>query len=103
MQEQRFVELVDGEWRVGVELAVALFPGGARCTHECAGTVEFGDQAVNRLGQLRTSSSSTFASGSSVRTSKMEIMGSRRMNAKNRNRNRPMVPMYVAQSQRVAW
>src|SRR3954447_11780575 len=30
-------------------------------------------------------------------------MGSNRINRKKRNRNSPMVPTYVAQSQRVAW
>src|SRR5208282_1700783 len=43
----------------------------------------------------------TLACGSSVRTSKMEIMGNRRINRKNRNVNKPMVPAKVNQSQRV--
>src|SRR5262245_34806005 len=36
-----------------------------------------------------------------VRISKMEIMGRKRMNRKSSDRNSPIVPRYVAQSQRV--
>ena len=46
-------------------------------------------------------SSSTFASGSSVRISKIEIIGRKRMNRNSSVRNRPIVPMNVDQSQNV--
>ena len=42
-----------------------------------------------------------FASGTIVRISKIEIIGSTRMNRKNSVRNSPIVPKNVIQSQRV--
>src|ERR1035438_2962022 len=101
VQVQRVGEAVDGEWRERVELAVPLLarrPGGL---DQRGGVVEFGHQTVDALGHPR--SSLTLACGSKVRTSKMEIMGNKRINRKNRNRNKPMVPAKVNTSQRVAW
>ena len=92
VQMERIGQLLDGERRVGIQLAIAFFACGARGRHQGGGSFELGHQSVDRLDQLSTSSS-TLAAGSSVRTSKMEIIGRRRMKRKNRNRNRPMVPM----------
>src|ERR1019366_8648974 len=91
VQVERIGQLLDGERRVGIQLAIAFFAGRARGLHQRGGIVELGHQSVDRLDKF-SPSSSTLAEGSSVRTSKMEIIGSRRMKRKNRNRNRPMVP-----------
>src|ERR1019366_3602255 len=87
-------QLFDGEGRIGVEFPVALFarrPGGA---DQRGGVVEFGHHAVDRLIHPRESSL-ILACGKRVRTSKIEIIGRRRMNSINRTRNSPMVPRYV--------
>src|ERR1035437_3873245 len=100
VQVQSVAQLFDGEGRIGVEFPVALFarrPGGV---DQRGGVVEFGHHAVDGLSHPRESSL-ILACGKSVRTSKIEIIGRRRMNSINRTRNSPMVPRYVAQSQRV--
>src|SRR5579871_1301353 len=102
VQVQQVVQLFNRKRRVGIEFAVSLLPRGARSAYQGAGIIEFGHDAVDAFGHPFTSSP-TLACGSSVRTSKIEIMGSSRINRKNRNRNNPIVPQYVAQSQRVAW
>src|SRR5215471_3481129 len=91
MQVQRVAELLDRERRIRVQLAIALLARGASGGHQRSGAVEFGHYSVDRFVHL-CASSSTFAWGSRVRTSKIEIIGSRRMKMKNRNRNSPMVP-----------
>src|SRR5689334_21804491 len=102
MEVQRLAQLLDGKRRVGIELAIAFFMRRARRTDQRRGIVEFGQHTVYRFVHP-CPSSSILAWGSRVRTSKIEIMGSRRMNRKNRNRKSPMVPRYVPQSQRVPW
>src|SRR5438270_6582180 len=92
VQMQGVGQLFDRKRRKGVELAIAFLPRRARRIYQRGGVIKFGDQPIDRLDQRCTSSGSTRASGSSVRTSKIEIIGSRRMNRKHTNRNRPMVP-----------
>ena len=70
--------------------------------HQRLRVVELRHQAVDmRRHQLLRTSSSTFASGSIVRISKIEIIGRKRMNRNSSARNSPIVPTNVAQSQNV--
>src|ERR1017187_3035845 len=106
VQVQGVAQLLNGERRIGVELPVTLFARRLGGVDQGGGVVEFGHYAIDRLDVARLGhpceSSLILACGKSVRTSKIEIIGSRRMNSMNRNRNSPIVPRYVAQSQRVA-
>src|SRR5579864_3623668 len=100
MQSERFVHFFNGKRRICVHLPVALFPRVPGRSRHRRRTIKLGHQAVNRKSHFSTPSM-TSASGSSVRTSKIEIIGSERMNRKNRKKNRPIVPTKVATSQMV--
>src|ERR1700726_4726278 len=98
MQSQGLVHFFNGERRIGFDLSISLFAHTAGGGRERRGILEFGHQAVNRRPHFSIPST-TSACGSSVRTSKIEIIGSERMNKKNRKKNRPIVPTNVAISQ----
>src|SRR5579864_1471635 len=98
MQAEGFIHFFDGKRRVSLDLAISLGAHLAGSRGERGGVFELGHQTVDRSFHFSTPST-TSACGSSVRTSKIEIMGSERMNRKNRKKNRPMVPTYVATSQ----
>src|SRR5580704_4813688 len=98
---QGFRQRFDRKGGVRIQLAIAAGAGLVRSRDQIGGIIKFRHHAVN--GRPHLLSSSTLACGSSVRTSKIEIIGSSRMKRKNRNVNSPMVPTYVAQSQRVGW
>ncbi len=87
----------DGKRTVGVDLVVAGFVRALGGVDQSLRRIELRHDAVVAFALH----SFTSASGSRVRISKMEIMGSRRTNRKIAARNMPMVPMYVIQSQRV--
>src|SRR6476660_4271664 len=78
MEPQRLVHFFDGEGRVCFHFVVALGLHLPRCRRQCGGTLEFSQNPVDRRDHFSTSATS--ASGSSVRTSKIEIIGSKRMN-----------------------
>ena len=97
MKSQFLGKVLDGKRRKRVHLSIA---GRARPSHSCKQSFrlcEFGQQAVS--WSVFVQSPSDF--GTSVRISKIEIIGRNRMNRKSRARNNPMVPMKVDQSQNV--
>ena len=94
-------QLFDGEGRVGVHAAITCFMGAPRRGHQRLRIVELGEQTVDGRSALMRLPPCTCASGSSVRISKIEIIGKKRMNKNKRHRNRPIVPAKVAQSQNV--
>ena len=100
---ERFVQLLDRKRRVRVHAAVALVVRALGRRDQRGRIVELGHQAVDReLGSTSLiQSSSTFASGRIVRISKIEIIGRKRRNRNNSERNRPIVPRNVDQSQNV--
>src|SRR5205807_7988773 len=73
-----------------------LFVRPMRRLHQVSRRIEFRHQSVD--GNLLHSALTSFASGSSVRISKIEIIGKMRMNRKNAAMKKPSVPMYVIQS-----
>src|SRR4029077_5498157 len=91
METQGLVDLFDREGRIGFDLAISFFAHQASGRGESRGVFELGHQAVDRCPHF-SMPSATSASGSKVRTSKIEIMGRERMNRKKRKKNRPMVP-----------
>src|SRR5207253_2773145 len=83
---------------VGVDSAVTRLVGEPRRVHNRVRRIELRHHSVN-LSAFH--SAFTSASGKSVRISKIEIMGSTRRNRNMQARKKPIVPMYVIQSQRV--
>ena len=95
---ERVVKFLDRERRIRVDAAVALGLRAVRRRDERVRIVELGHQAVDRRQcaspprQASLRSSSTRAAGSSVRISKIEIIGRKRRNRNSSVRNRPIVP-----------
>src|SRR2546430_2395478 len=112
MHADRFVQTVNRKWREGVHLRVA----GISCRFGRASQFlragEFGDDAVRpfddsadrhqMLFSTVGSSAIGWASGTSVRISKIEIIGRNRTKRNKRKRKSPIEPMNIDQSQRVA-
>ena len=88
VQVQRVEHLFHRVGRVGVHGAVAGGVDSLRGLHDLLRRVELGQQAVE-LGLAHGFSSAPLAAGTSVRISKIEIVGRKRMNRKNSVRNRP--------------
>src|SRR5215475_82999 len=101
MLTHRLGELLDRKGRVAVEGAVAGRVGLVRRSDQLVRIAELGQQAVDGRMLVHPTSSFTSASGSSVRISKMEIIGRTRTNRNSSVTNRPIVPMNVDQSQNV--
>src|SRR5262245_18256170 len=102
MALEQLAELPHRDRRVGVHVAVARFVRGAGGVHQLVEVGELGHEAVDRWPSLHAAgSSSTRASGSMVRISKIEIIGRKRMKRKKSVRKRPMLPRNIDQSQRV--
>src|SRR5690606_42037672 len=109
-EPDRLGQAVNREGRIRVGLREARLAGTRGGIEQLLGRVELGQQAVQHRGVGRlahgcASSSEALAftcdSGSSVRISKMEIIGSTRTNRNISVRNRPIVPASVAKSQNV--
>ena len=98
VQVQRVEHVLHRVGRVGVHLAVAGRVDRLGGLHDLLRGVELGQEPVERLGAAHRSSSAGWAAGTSVRISKIEIVGRKRMNRKNSVRNRPIVPMNIDQS-----
>src|SRR5215470_2372532 len=97
------MQLLDGKRGIGIHAPVTLGMG-AFCRLDQRGRVlEFRHEAVDAPGHQSTfsQSTSTFASGSIVRISKIEIIGRKRRKRNSSARNRPMVPANVEMSHRV--
>src|SRR5579871_981576 len=92
VQVQRIGEFLDRKRRIGIQLPVSPGTGFLGSVYQPGGILELRHHPVNRLLHDYFASSDTLACGSKVRTSKMEIMGNKRMNRKNRNRDNPIVP-----------
>src|SRR3954471_12481668 len=92
------MQLLDRERRVRVHAAVAFAVRLLGRRHQRRRILELGHQPVDHRG---LHSSPTLASGRMVRISKIEIIGRKRRNRNSSDRNRPMVPMKVDQSQNV--
>src|SRR5262249_59624432 len=85
--------------RVGVHVPVSRLVRRARGVDELLQVAELGHEAVNRRSPPHAAdSSSSFASGSMVRISKIEIIGRERMKRENNARKNPMLSTYVAPS-----
>jgi len=97
MKSQFLGKVLDGKRCVCIHLSIS---GRARPSHsfkERFRVGEFGQKTVN--WSVFVQSPSDF--GTSVRISKIEIIGRNRMNRKSRATNNPIVPMKVDQSQNV--
>jgi len=97
MKSEFLSQVLDRKRRVCIHPSI---PGRARASYsfkESFRLCEFGQQTVN--WSVLVQSPSDF--GTSVRISKIEIIGRNRMKRKSRATNNPMVPMKVDQSQNV--
>src|SRR5262245_5995018 len=101
MLAHRLGELLDRHRRVAIEPGVAAGVRFARSGDQFVGVAELGQEAVDRRLAVHATSSLTSASGTSVRISKIEIIGNRRTNRNNNDTKSPIVPMNVDQSQNV--
>src|SRR5262245_21403349 len=97
---QRLVQFLNRYRRVRVHFPVPLVVRSTRGFDQNRRRVELGHQAVDGrpTGWFHRAVPSGFASGTSVRISKIEIIGRKRRNRNSSARNKPMVPTYVAQS-----
>ena len=98
VEVQRVEHFLHGVGSVRVHLAVARPVHRLRRPHDAGGAVELGHEAVQPVAAHAASFSSALAPGTSVRISKIEIAGRKRMNRKNRVRKRPIVPRNIDQS-----
>src|SRR5476649_1165778 len=98
VRAERVVQFLDRERLVRVHAPVAFLVRALRRRHQRRGILELGHQAVDH-GRLH--SSPTLAPGRIVRISKIEIIGRKRRNRNSSDRNRPIVPRNVDQSQNV--
>src|ERR1700694_5796776 len=83
--------------RIAIHLAVSSLVGRFGRMHQVSWSIELRHQSVNGKGS-RCLHSFTFAWGSRVRISKMEMAGMNRMNRKNNKVKKPMVPMKIIRS-----
>src|SRR5437899_363480 len=97
----RVGKLLDREGAEGIHRPVALVAGAAGGVDQLRRTVELGEEPVDRRPPSHASASFTSAWGRIMRISEIEIMGRKRMKSRNRVAKSPIVPMKVAQSQRV--
>src|SRR5271169_3653010 len=98
MKPDRLGEFFDGKRAVRVDLSVTGGISLVRGLDQRGRGIKFRHDPVNAR---ELHSALTSASGSSVRISKIEIIGRMRTNRNIAARNMPMVPMKVIQSQRV--
>src|SRR5262249_44767245 len=87
--------------RVGVHVAEAGLAGGPGGGEDRLRRLELGHQPVDGGARPHRPSSRACVSGSSARISEIEIIGSTRMNSRNRTKKNPMVPKKVRKSQTV--
>src|SRR5579872_684365 len=98
MESDRFGKFFDWEWAVRVNLLVAGVVGFAGSSNQIGGSIKLRHHPVDwRVPH----SGFTSASGSSVRISKIEMLGSNRKKRNMHAVKKPKVPMNVAQSHRV--
>src|SRR6266851_904648 len=94
---ERLRQLLDGIGRVGVHLAVTGLVRLPGRLHHLRRAFELRheppDGRDGRLARHDAVSSRTWAPGTMVRISKMEMTGMKRMKRRNRVKNRPRVPM----------
>jgi len=97
MKSKFLGKMLDGKRCVRIHPSIAGHARPSDSFKESFRLCEFGQQTIN--WSVLVQSPSDF--GTSVRISKIEIMGRNRMNRKSRARNNPIVPMKVDQSQNV--
>src|SRR5712664_2299340 len=101
LQPERLRETLDGKGSVGIKPAIACLADFFHGMNELLGRLKLTHHAVD-MGALQLHYfSSSEVSATSSRISAMEIAGRTRTNRKIRVTNMPIVPMNVAQSQKV--
>src|SRR5262249_42640935 len=103
LEADRLSQFFHRKWTERVHVPVSFRVGAVPRFHERRGAGEFRKQAVNRRPYRHNLSPDSFACGTSVLISKIEIIGRKRINNSKRQMKSPMVPTNVAQSQPVAW
>src|SRR5262249_56387188 len=90
VESNGFGKLLHREWAISINLLVSRARGLTRCCHQRRGAIEFRHQTVNRIA---LHSAFTSACGSTLRISKIEIIGRILTNRKMAHRNMPIAPM----------